>query len=116
MVVEKYPKVIELFRAGHPDMPAPLEIVNADFFEYVEELAPDSVDGIFFDEAGNDFGVTPARRAAAVRAAHDCALSAFMNAFNPDDLFESSGLGANDVFVATRLERGAGANHSGQPG
>ena len=57
------------------------------------------VDGIFFDEAGNDFGVTPARRAAAVRAAHDCALSAFMNAFNPDDLFESPGLGANDALL-----------------
>jgi len=39
------------------------------------------------------------RRAAAVRAVHDGALSAFMNAFNPDDLFESPGLGANDALL-----------------
>lgn len=46
------------------------------------------VDGIFFDEAGRDFGVTPARRSFAVRAAHERRLSAFMNAFDPNDLFE----------------------------
>jgi hypothetical protein len=45
------------------------------------------VDGIFFDEAGADFGVTPARRRTAVRSVHDRRLAVFMNAFNPDDLF-----------------------------
>ena len=50
-------------------------------------------------DAWHHFGVTAARRAAAVRAVHDGALSAFMNAFNPDDLFESPGLGANDALL-----------------
>src|SRR5207253_3673045 len=45
-------------------------------------------DGIFFDEAGRDFAVTSERRAAAVCAVHARGLSAFMNAFNPDDLFD----------------------------
>ncbi|MFF4775729.1 methyltransferase domain-containing protein [Microtetraspora fusca] len=48
-VIEKHPKVIELFRAEHPDPPATLEIVQADFFDYVDTLAPDSYDGVFFD-------------------------------------------------------------------
>jgi hypothetical protein len=45
------------------------------------------VDGVFFDEAGADFHVTAARRRAAVKAVHERGLSAFLNAFNPDDLF-----------------------------
>ena len=48
-------------------------------------------DGIFFDEAGSEFAVTPARRRAAVRAVHARALSAFMNAFVSDDLFQGDG-------------------------
>ena len=47
-------------------------------------------DGIFFDEAGRDFAVTPERRRAAVCALHARGLSAFMNAFNPDDLFDTA--------------------------
>ena len=64
------------------------------------------VDGIFFDEAGRDFGVTPARRSAAVAAAHRRRLSVFMNAFDPNDLFEGQGttlrdgdLGAGDALL-----------------
>jgi len=49
VVVEKYGKVIDLFRRRHADLPAPLEIVEADFFEFVETLEPSSLDGIFFD-------------------------------------------------------------------
>ncbi|MFD9945896.1 class I SAM-dependent methyltransferase [Nonomuraea sp. NPDC059023] len=48
-VVEKHPKVIELFREANPDVPATLEIVEADFFDYVETLRPESYDGVFFD-------------------------------------------------------------------
>lgn len=51
VVVEKYPRVIELFRERHPELPAALEIVRADFFEYVRDLPPASFDGIFFDPA-----------------------------------------------------------------
>ena len=49
LVVEKYGQVIQLFRARHPDLPPALEIVEADFFEYVRQLPPSSIDGIFFD-------------------------------------------------------------------
>src|SRR6266498_2632421 len=48
-VIEKYGRVIDLFKARHPNLPATLEIVEADFFDYVDVLEPSSVDGIFFD-------------------------------------------------------------------
>jgi predicted methyltransferase len=50
-VVEKYPKVVELFRSQHAALPECLEIVVADFFDYVETLEPSSLDGVFFDPA-----------------------------------------------------------------
>jgi predicted methyltransferase len=50
-VVEKYPKVVEIFRERQPALPDSLEIVVADFFDYVETLEPSSLDGIFFDPA-----------------------------------------------------------------
>jgi hypothetical protein len=43
--------------------------------------------GIFFDEAGADFGVDRARQNAAVDAAHAFGLRVVLNAFNPDDVF-----------------------------
>lgn len=49
IVVEKYGEVIDLFRQRHAKLPAALEIVEADFFDYVELLEPSSLDGIFFD-------------------------------------------------------------------
>lgn len=49
VVVEKYERVIDLFRAEHPSLPPTLEIVHADFFEYVHHLEAESLDGIFFD-------------------------------------------------------------------
>lgn len=49
VVVEKYPRVIELFRERHPALPPGLEIVQADFFDHVRTLAPESLDGVFFD-------------------------------------------------------------------
>lgn len=49
VVVEKHEKVIQLFRDRHPVLPTTLEIVHADFREYVRKLEPESVDGIFFD-------------------------------------------------------------------
>jgi hypothetical protein len=54
------------------------------------------VGGIFFDEAGRDFGVTAAHRRAAVRAAHDRGLAVFMNAFDANDLFEGWSAGRSD--------------------
>jgi predicted methyltransferase len=49
VVVEKYRGVIDLFEAEHPETPPALSIVNADFFDMVGSLAPNSFDGVFFD-------------------------------------------------------------------
>ena len=49
VVIEKYQRVIDLFRERHPSPPPALEIVQADFFEHVHTLEPASLDGIFFD-------------------------------------------------------------------
>jgi len=48
-VVEKYQRVIDLFRDRHPAPPANLQIVKADIFDFARNLAPDSLDGVFFD-------------------------------------------------------------------
>ncbi|KIO50146.1 class I SAM-dependent methyltransferase [Nitrosospira sp. NpAV] len=48
-VIEKFPRVIELFRERNPSPPSTLEIVHADFFEYIQRMEPESLDGIFFD-------------------------------------------------------------------
>lgn len=48
-VIEKYQRVIDLFREGYPEVPRPLEIVCADFFEFVRTIPAGSLDGIFFD-------------------------------------------------------------------
>jgi hypothetical protein len=45
------------------------------------------VAGIFFDEAGYDFGNTRSRQNEAFRATHLQGLRVFANAFDPDDLF-----------------------------
>jgi predicted methyltransferase len=48
-VVEKYGRVIDLFRERWPELPESLEIVHADILDHVTTLEPDSLDGIFFD-------------------------------------------------------------------
>ena len=45
------------------------------------------VTGIFLDEAGYDYGVSRARQNDAVRHVHAAGLGAFVNAWNPDDVF-----------------------------
>jgi hypothetical protein len=72
---------------GYVDLGRTQHLADAEVGRRIDEWSRLGVDGIFFDEAGRDFGVTPARRTTAVRAAHDSGLSAFMNAFDPDDLF-----------------------------
>jgi hypothetical protein len=46
--------------------------------------------GIFFDEAGADFGVDRARQNAAADAAHAAGLRVVLNAFDPDDVFRTA--------------------------
>jgi predicted methyltransferase len=48
-VVEKYDKVIDLFRSGQPVLPDNLDIVHTDFFDFIETLPESSLDGVFFD-------------------------------------------------------------------
>jgi hypothetical protein len=47
-VIEKYQEVIDIFLQRHPAPPT-LELVRADFFDYVYRLEPGRLDGIFFD-------------------------------------------------------------------
>jgi len=49
-VVEKYQQVIDLFLENHSDpLLEALNIVQADIFDYVQTMEPNSLDGIFFD-------------------------------------------------------------------
>ena len=50
-VVERYQAVADLFATRHPDVPASLDVVVADWFTFIEGVPPGSVDGIFFDPA-----------------------------------------------------------------
>lgn len=51
--------------------------------------------GVFLDEAGYDFGVTRERQNAVADAIHGLGLSAFLNGFNPDDVFSPSVVALN---------------------
>lgn len=48
-VVEKYSEVIDLFHRDNQNVPPALEIVHADFFDYIGTVEEESLDGIFFD-------------------------------------------------------------------
>jgi hypothetical protein len=71
--------------------------------------------GIFFDEAGADFGVDRTRQNAAIATAHAEGMHAVLNAFNPDDVFRigpdgvKPRIGAGDAYLlesfAVRLGR-----------
>ena len=67
------------------------------------------VAGIFLDEAGFDFGVTRERQNAVIDFIHELRLSAFVNAFNPDDVFTATPVplngagGGNPAGLPTRL-------------
>jgi spermidine synthase len=48
VVIERYGRVIELFRERHPNPPPTLKIVEADVFEHYHTVLPASLDGVFF--------------------------------------------------------------------
>lgn len=48
-VIERYQPVIDEFRKTAGPLPASLDIVQADFFDYIDEQDENSVDGIMFD-------------------------------------------------------------------
>jgi hypothetical protein len=77
----------------------------------VDDWTSMGVAGIFLDEAGYDFGVTRQRQNDAVNYVHSKGVSAFINAFNPDDVFspaaeptfnptgDATQLGSNDIYL-----------------
>lgn len=64
------------------------------------------VRGVFLDEAGYDFGVTRDRQNAIVADLHALGLEAFLNAYDPDDLFGNG---------PTPLNASGGGNPKGAP-
>jgi hypothetical protein len=72
----------------------------------IERWARMGARGIFFDEAGYDFGVTRERQNAAIGATHARGLSACLNAFRPTDVFGSA---------RTPLNAAGGGNPDGLP-
>jgi predicted methyltransferase len=51
IVVEKYQKVIDLFHINHGSaiLPDTTKIVHADIFDFISQIEPNSLDGIFYD-------------------------------------------------------------------
>jgi hypothetical protein len=80
--------------------------------------------GIFLDEAGYDYGVSRARQNDAVRHVHAAGLGAFVNAWNPDDVFGTAAdpaynptgaaplLDARDVYLLESYQIGMSAYES----
>jgi hypothetical protein len=68
-----------------------------DLTDRIDRWEQMGADGVFFDEAGYDFGVTRERQNAAVAAAHARGLSACLNAFRPADVFLTARTDLNDV-------------------
>ncbi len=67
--------------------------------QYVDAWDALGVTGIFWDDAGYDYGVDRGRQAAFIGYTHGVGLKAFVNAWDPDDIFAFDG-------VATPLQAG----------
>ena len=74
---------------GYADLGRSQQLTDADIVRRVDGWKRLGADGILLDEAGRDTRVSRQRRTAAVRAVHERGLSALMNAFSPDDLFDT---------------------------
>jgi len=74
---------------GYADLARSPLLTDADIVRRVDGWKRLGVDGILLDEGGRETRVSRQRRTAAVRAVHERGLSALMNAFNPDDLFDT---------------------------
>ena len=71
---------------------------------YVDEWAAMGVSGIFWDDAGYDYGVDRTRQNQLIDMTHARGLRAFVNAWNPDDVFADhpgpTHLAAGDLYLA----------------
>jgi hypothetical protein len=74
---------------GYVELGRSQQLADAEIVRRVDGWKRLGADGIFFDEPGRDSRVSRQRRTAAVRAVHERGLSALMNAYNPDDLFDT---------------------------
>ena len=61
----------------------------------IGQWADMKADGIFFDEAGFDYGVRRERQNSVILAAHARGLRAFLNAFQPTDVFGAAAVALN---------------------
>lgn len=72
---------------GYIDLGRTQQLSIDQVVDRIDRWAAMGVAGIFFDEAGFDFGVTRDRLNRAVDAAHGRGLAACVNAFRPEDVF-----------------------------
>lgn len=101
---------------GYVDLGNTQKLTRAELMNRIKLWAAMSAAGIFFDEAGYDYGVTRDRQNEVIDFTHSLGLRVFMNAFNPDDVFAetpvplnsvgggnprgaASRLGANDIYL-----------------
>lgn len=72
--------------------------------QYVDEWAAMGVTGIFWDDAGYDYGVDRSRQNTLIDYTHAQGLKVFVNAWSPDDVFaddpEPTHLQAGDWYLA----------------
>jgi hypothetical protein len=72
--------------------------------QYVEEWAAMGVTGIFWDDAGYDYGVDRSRQNTLIDYTHAQGLKVFINAWSPDDVFaddpDPTHLQAGDWYLA----------------
>ena len=94
---------------GYVDLGNTQKLTLAELQERIRLWAAMHVAGIFFDEAGYDYGVTRERQNEVTDFTHSLGLRVFMNAFNPDDVFAATAVplnnigGGNPRGVASRL-------------
>jgi hypothetical protein len=91
---------------GYIDLGSTERLSLEDIRDRIDRWARMGARGVFFDEAGYDFGVTRERQNAAVAAAHAQGLSACLNAFRPADVFGT---------MRTPLNAVGGGNPDGAP-
>ncbi|MEW6733646.1 MAG: hypothetical protein AB1489_20120 [Acidobacteriota bacterium] len=82
---------------GYIDLGNTQKLSLAELQQRTRLWADMGVRGIFLDEAGYDFGVTRTRQNEIIEYIHSLGLNAFVNAYNPDDVFSSATIALNAV-------------------
>lgn len=82
---------------GYVDLGNSQNLSLAEIENRVRLWADMGVSGIFLDEAGYDYGVNRSRQNAVIKVIRKFGLSAFLNAFNLEDLFEAKRVPINKL-------------------